>query len=62
LRFAPAPQNQGRNWNTPSSPEIPAKVMPLEPALVTFSSAAFRPSHVVSVDGSTPALSRMSLL
>src|SRR3954447_7125352 len=29
LRSAPAPQNHGRNWNVPSSPEMPAKVMPL---------------------------------
>ena len=62
FRFAPAPQNHGRNWKVPSSPGTPAKVMPLSPALVTFSSAALRLAQSVIVDGSTPAFLRMSSL
>src|SRR5690606_34833798 len=59
---APDPQNQGRNWNVPSSVPIPAKVIPRCPASSTCCSAAVSESQSVMESGSTPASSRISAL
>src|SRR5690625_349176 len=61
-RSAPEPQNHGRNWNTPSSPATPAKVIAVSPPSDTCSRAEFNEAQSLICSGSTPASSRISLL
>ncbi len=58
VRFAPEPQNQGRNWKLPSSVLMPEKVMPVLPMALTLASAAVRVAQLVIEVGSTPAALR----
>jgi hypothetical protein len=59
VRFAPDPQNQGRNWKLPSSVLMPEKVMPVLPIALTLARAAVRLAQLVTEAGSTPAALRI---
>ena len=60
VRFAPAPQNQGRNWKLPSSVLMPENVMPFLPIALTLASAAVRVAQLVIELGLTFAAARIS--